>query len=266
MSAFSRFNIVSLIIGFAFLYIPIVVLIVFSFNESRLMAVWGGFSTKWYAELLRNDLLLDSAWISLKVAFASATVATVLGVLFAIALTRMGRFPGYAIFSALVFIPIVMPEVISGISLLLLFVTLDMDRGFLTITLAHITFTSVFVAVTVQARLKSFDLSMEEAARDLGCNPFKAFMLVTLPIIAPAVISGWLLAFVLSLDDLVISTFTTGPGATTFPIRIFSSMRLGVKPDINAACTVLIGVVALAVVTAFILTNLSRKRLEGARS
>ncbi len=262
MRSFSRFNLAAIVVGFAFLYIPIVILIVYSFNASRLVTVWGGFSTKWYGELLRNELLLDSAWISLKVAFASATAATVLGVAFAVVLTRLGRFPGYALFSALVFIPIVMPEVISGISLLLLFVTFDIDRGFLTITLAHITFTSVFVAVTVQARLKSFDASLEEAARDLGCKPFQAFMLVTLPIIAPSVVAGWLLAFVLSLDDLVISTFTTGPGATTFPIRIFSSMRLGVKPDINAACTVLIGVVAVAVVAAYILSNLNRQRQE----
>lgn len=262
MRSFSKFNLASVVLGFVFLYLPILILIVYSFNGSRLVTVWGGFSTRWYGELLHNELLLDAAWISLRVAFASATAATVLGTAFAVILTRMNRFKGFALFSALVFIPIVMPEVITGISLLLLFVSLDLDRGFFTITLAHITFTSVFVAVTVQARLKSFDMSLEEAARDLGCRPFQAFWLVTLPIIAPAVISGWLLAFVLSLDDLVISTFTTGPGATTFPIRIFSSMRLGVKPDINAACTVLIGVVAVAVVAAYIASNWNRKTTE----
>jgi putrescine transport system permease protein len=260
MRSFSGFNLASLVLGFGFLYIPIVILVVYSFNDSRLVTVWGGFSTRWYAELLRNDLLLDAAWMSLKVGAASATAATVLGTCFAVVLTRANRFPGFALFSALVFIPIVMPEVVTGISLLLLFVTLDIDRGFLTITLAHITFTSVFVAVTVQARLKSFDRSLEEAARDLGCRPFPAFMLVTLPIIAPAIVAGWLLAFVLSLDDLVIATFTTGPGATTFPIRIFSAMRLGVKPDINAACTVLIGAVAIAVVIAYIVSNVRRRQ------
>jgi putrescine transport system permease protein len=257
MRSFSKFNLASVVLGFGFLYLPIVILIIYSFNASRLVTVWGGFSTRWYVELVGNELLLDSAWISLKVALVSATASAVLGTAFAVILTRMSRFHGISLFAALVFIPIVMPEVISGISLLLLFVTLDLDRGFLTITLAHITFTSVFVAVTVQARLKSFDMSLEEAARDLGCRPFDAFRLVTLPIIAPAVVSGWLLAFVLSLDDLVISTFTTGPGATTFPIRIFSSMRLGVKPDINAACTVLIGVVAVAVAAAVILSSVN---------
>jgi putrescine transport system permease protein len=262
MRAFSRFNLASLAIGFAFLYIPLVILIIFSFNDSRLITVWGGFSTRWYGELLRDDLLISAAVTSLKVGVLSATAATVLGTFCAVVLTRVNRFPGFALFSALVFIPIVMPEVITGISLLLLFVTLDIERGFITITLAHITFTSVFVAVTVQARLKSFDRSLEEAARDLGCRPHQAFMLVTLPIIAPAIMAGWLLAFVLSLDDLVISTFTTGPGATTFPIRIFSAMRLGLKPDVNAACTVLIGVVATALVIAFIISDLSRKRLS----
>lgn len=260
MRSFSGFNLASLVLGFGFLYIPIVILVVYSFNDSRLVTVWGGFSTRWYAELLRNDLLLDAAWMSLKVGAASATAATVLGTCFAVVLTRANRFPGFVLFSALVFIPIVMPEVVTGISLLLLFVTLDIDRGFLTITLAHITFTSVFVAVTVQARLKSFDRNLEEAARDLGCRPFPAFMLVTLPIIAPAIVSGWLLAFVLSLDDLVIATFTTGPGATTFPIRIFSAMRMGVKPDINAACTLLIGAVATAVVIAYIVSSVRGRR------
>ena len=248
MKRFTGFNLVSLIIGFAFLYLPIVLLVIYSFNESRLVTVWGGFSTKWYAALLENEALLDAAWVTIRVAFLSATIATVLGTMGAIALTRRGRFLGRTLFSGMVFAPLVMPEVITGLSLLLLFVAVDFDRGFWTVTLAHITFSMCFVAVVVQSRLITFDVSLEEAALDLGAPPFKAFLLVTLPIIFPAVMAGWMLAFTLSLDDLVIASFATGPGATTLPMRIYSQVRLGVTPEINAISTIMIAVVTLGAI------------------
>jgi putrescine transport system permease protein len=246
----SWFNIVSVALGLAFLYLPIAILVIYSFNASRLVSVWGGWSTRWYAALLGDRDMLDSAWISLRIAATSATAATVLGTLGAVALVRGGRFRGRLVFSGMVYAPLVMPEVITGLSLLLLFVALDVDRGFWTIAIAHTTLTMCFVTVVVQARLLDFDTSLEEAAMDLGCPPFKTFLTVTLPLIAPAIVSGWILAFTLSLDDLVIASFTTGPGATTLPIRIYSEVRLGVKPEINAVCTLMIVGVALAVVTA----------------
>src|SRR5688572_31501333 len=265
MRRFSGFNLVSVILGFAFLYLPIVLLVIYSFNESRLVTVWGGFSTRWYVALLRNEALLDAAWVTLRVALLSATIATVLGTLAAVALTRRGRFFGRTLFSGMVFAPLVMPEVITGLSLLLLFVAIGFDRGFWTVTLAHITFSMCFVAVVVQSRLLSFDQSVEEAALDLGATPLRTFFEVTLPIIAPAVLSGWMLAFTLSLDDLVIASFTTGPGATTLPMKIYSQVRLGVTPEINAACTILIGFVAIGVLIASIVTKqreLQRQRDE----
>jgi putrescine transport system permease protein len=246
----SWFNIVSVALGLAFLYLPIAVLVIYSFNASRLVSVWGGWSTRWYAALLGDRDMLDSAWISLRIAAASASAATVLGTLGAVALVRGGRFRGRLVFGGMVYAPLVMPEVITGLSLLLLFVALDVDRGFWTIVIAHTTLTMCFVTVVVQARLLDFDTSLEEAAMDLGCPPFKTFLTVTLPLIAPAIVSGWMLAFTLSLDDLVIASFTTGPGATTLPIRIYSEVRLGVKPEINAVCTLMIAAVAFAVVTA----------------
>ena len=255
MRRFSGFNLVSVIVGFAFLYLPIVLLVIYSFNESRLVTVWGGFSTRWYAALLQNEALLDAAWVTLRLALLSATVATVLGTLAAVALTRRGRFFGRTLFSGMVFAPLVMPEVITGLSLLLLFVAIGFDRGFWTVTLAHITFSMCFVAVVVQSRLVTFDRSLEEAALDLGAPPLKAFLLVTLPIIFPAVTAGWMLAFTLSLDDLVIASFTTGPGATTLPMRIYSQVRLGVTPEINAISTILIGLVTLGVLIATIATK-----------
>ncbi|WP_274426329.1 ABC transporter permease [Chelativorans sp. YIM 93263] len=253
-----RFNVVALVLGFAFLYLPIVLLIIFSFNESRLVTVWAGFSTRWYGEMLNNRGLLDAAWVTARVAFLSATVATVLGTMAAVALTRYVRFRGRLLFSGMVFAPLVMPEVITGLSLLLLFVAIGFDRGFATVTLAHITFSMCFVAVVVQSRLISFDESLEEAAMDLGATPAKAFFQVTLPVIMPAVIAGWMLAFTLSLDDLVIASFTSGPGATTLPMKIYSQVRLGVTPEINAVCTILIGIVAIGV----IITSLVNKRRE----
>jgi putrescine transport system permease protein len=246
----SPFNLTAVALGLAFLYLPIVILVIYSFNASRLVTVWGGWSTRWYAALLQDSAMLEAAWVSLRIAFLSASAATVLGTLAAVTLVRLPRFRGRTAFSAMAFAPLVMPEVITGLSLLLLFVALDLDRGFWTVTLAHTTVTMCFVTVVVQSRLLSFDLSLEEAAMDLGCPPLKTFLTVTLPLIFPAVAAGWLLAFTLSLDDLVIASFTTGPGATTLPIRIYSEVRLGVKPEINAICTVMIGLVALGVIAA----------------
>jgi putrescine transport system permease protein len=244
--------------GFVFLYLPIALLVLYSFNVSRLVTVWGGFSTKWYASMIENQSLLDAAWVTVRVAAASATVALVLGTMAALALVRYGRFRGRALFTGMITAPLVMPEVITGLSLLLLFVALEWARGYWTIVIAHITFSMAYVAVVVQARLVSFDRSIEEAALDLGASALRAFFEITLPLIAPALIAGWLLAFTLSLDDLVIASFTTGPGATTLPMKIYSSVRLGVTPEINAVCTVLIGFVTVGVLAA----SLSLKRMD----
>ncbi len=211
------FNITSIVLGFAFLYIPILLLVIYSFNDSRLVTVWGGFSTRWYWSLLQNEQLMDAAWVTLRIAFFSSLVATVLGTMAALTLTRYGRFPGRTLFSGMIYAPLVMPEVITGLSLLLLFVAVNFDRGFWTVLLAHITFTMCFVAVVVQSRLVTFDRALEEAALDLGCPPFKTFFKITLPLILPAVVSGFMLAFTLSLDDLVIASFTTGPGRPRCP-------------------------------------------------
>jgi putrescine transport system permease protein len=251
----SRFNIAWIVLGFAFLYLPIVILVIFSFNESKLVTVWAGFSTKWYISLFQNQSLMDAAWVTARVGVLSATLATVLGTLAALALTRYTRFRGRVLFSGMVFAPLVMPEVITGLSLLLLFVAIGLDRGFVTVTLAHITFTMCFVAVVVQSRLMTFDRSLEEAAMDLGATPVRTFFQVTLPVILPAIVSGWMLAFTLSLDDLVIASFTSGPGATTLPMKIYSQVRLGVTPEINAACTLLIAVVAVGVIVASVVNK-----------
>jgi putrescine transport system permease protein len=251
----STFNVTAVALGLAFLYLPIAILVIYSFNASRLVSVWGGWSTRWYAELLRDEAMRDAAWTSLGIGFVSATAATVLGTLAAVTLVRAGRFRGRTLFSAFVYAPLVMPEVITGLSLLLLFVAVDVDRGFWTIAVAHTTVTMCFVAVVVQARLIDFDVSLEEAAMDLGCPPWKAFLTVTLPLIFPAVAAGWLLAFTLSLDDLVIASFTTGPGATTLPLRIYSEVRLGVKPEINAVSTIMIAAVAIGVVAAALIAK-----------
>jgi putrescine transport system permease protein len=251
----SWFNIVSVALGLGFLYLPIVILVIYSFNASRLVTVWGGWSTRWYVELINDRAMLESAWVTLRIALLSATAATVLGTLAAIALVRLGRFRGRVLFSGMVYAPLVMPEVITGLSLLLLFVAVDIDRGFWTIAMAHTTLTACFVTVVVQSRLLSFDMTLEEAAMDLGCPPLKTFLTVTLPLIAPALASGWMLAFTLSLDDLVVASFTTGPGATTLPIRIYSEIRLGVKPQINAICTIVIAIVAIGLVAASLLAK-----------
>ena len=258
MRRLSSFNLVSLTLGLAFLYLPMLILVIYSFNASKLVTVWGGFSTRWYGELWQNQAFLDAAWVTVKVALFSSTIATLLGTMAAYVLVRRRRFLGRRLFTGMIYAPLVMPEVITGLSLLLLFISIGLDRGVLTIVLAHATFAMCFVSVVVSSRLVSFDRSLEEAALDLGCSRFEAFRLVTLPIIAPAVFAGWLLAFTLSLDDLVIASFTSGPAATTLPIRVFSSVRLGVSPEINALSTIFIGVVTLGIL---IVSVMSKRRL-----
>ncbi|HEY4774485.1 MAG TPA: ABC transporter permease subunit [Xanthobacteraceae bacterium] len=250
MKRLSSFNIVTLALGLAFLYLPIAILVIYSFNASQLVSVWGGWSTRWYRALIEDEAMLDAARISVLIALVSAASATVLGTCAALALARRGRFFGRTPLAAMIFAPLVMPEVITGLSLLLLFVAMNVDRGFWTVTVAHTTLTMCFVTVIVQSRLAGMDRSLEEAAMDLGCPPLRTLLTVTLPLAAPAVIAGFLLAFSLSLDDLIIASFTTGPGATTLPIRIYSEVRLGVKPQINAICTVMVAIVALAVLAA----------------
>ncbi|MCE5972045.1 ABC transporter permease subunit [Sinirhodobacter sp. WL0062] len=260
----SWFNVTSLTLGFAFLYLPMMILIFYSFNASKLVTVWAGFSTKWYGELLHNKQFLDAAWVTLRVGVMSSTAATILGTMAAYVMVRGGRFFGRTLFSGMIYAPLVMPEVITGLSLLLLFIAIGLDRGIFTIVLAHTTFSMCYVSVVVSSRLMTFDRSLEEAALDLGCSPFDAFKSVTLPIITPAVISGWLLAFTLSLDDLVIASFASGPSSTTLPIKIFSAVRLGVSPEINALSTIMIGIVATGVITTSLISKnaIRRQRQE----
>jgi putrescine transport system permease protein len=241
------FNRISVFLGLGFLYAPIVLLVVYSFNASRLVTVWGGFSTKWYAALLKDQQMLDAIWITVRLGLISATAATVLGTLAAVALVRSGRFRGRTLFTGMLQAPLVLPEVILGLSLLLLFVSMGLQRGFWTVAVSHATMTLCYATVVIQARLVTFDRALEEAAQDLGCPPIRAFFLVTLPGIAPAVAAAWMLAFTLSLDDLVIASFTSGPGSTTLPMRIYSQVRLGVNPEINAVSTLLIAIVTLGV-------------------
>ncbi len=255
-----------MLLGFCFLYGPIVSLIVYSFNSSRLVTVWAGFSTHWYSELFHNDAILTAALLSLRIAAISATGALVLGTLAGFVLARYRRFHGRGLFGSMVTAPLVMPEVITGLSLLLLFVSLEsiigwpQGRGVLTILIAHMTFTLAFVAVVVEARLSAFDMSLEEAALDLGARPLKVFFVITLPLISPALVAGWLLAFTLSLDDLVITSFVSGPASTTLPMVIFSSVRLGVSPQINALATILVATVTVVVVIASRLMLTNEKR------
>ncbi|MEQ9640631.1 MAG: ABC transporter permease subunit [Alphaproteobacteria bacterium] len=251
--------------GYAFLYLPIVALVIYSFNASERVTVWAGFSTRWYGELLRNEQIIDAALLSLRIAAVNATVAVVLGTMAGLVLARFGRFKGRTLMTGMVAAPLVMPEVITGLSLLLLFVALEdlvgwpAGRGVTTIAVAHITFSLAFVAVVVQSRLANMDRSVEEAALDLGARPWKVFAVITLPLIAPALVAGWLLAFTLSLDDLVIASFVSGPGASTLPMVIFSKVRLGLSPEINALATVFIGVVALGIIVA----GLAQRRRSG---
>lgn len=248
----SRLSAIYLVFGFTFLYAPIVILMLYSFNESRLVTVWAGFSFKWYGELFADAQLMAAAWNSLQLAFYTACASIVLGVMAAMVLVRMRRFPGKTVFAALITAPLVMPEVITGLSLLLLFVAIGdllgapLARGMSTIWIAHVTFCAAFVTVVLTSRLSEMDRSLEEAAMDLGANRAKVFFVITLPIITPALISGWLLAFTLSLDDLVIASFVSGPSSTTLPMKVFSSVRMGVSPKINALATLLIVVVSLA--------------------
>ena len=257
-----------MVAGFLFLYIPILSLIVYSFNESRLVTVWGGFSTKWYGELFRNEQVLNAAWLSFKIAAMNATGATILGTLAGLALARFGRFRGRPLLTGMATAPLVMPEVITGLSLLLLFVAMEQvfgwpeGRGITTITIAHITFSMAYVTVIVQSRLATLDESLEEAAMDLGARPAKVFFLITLPIILPAILAGWLLAFTLSWDDLVITSFVTGPGSSTLPIVIFSKVRLGVSPDINALATLLVLIVAAFTVIFGVYMQRQQKRRD----
>ena len=260
----STFNIATLALGLAFLYLPIVILVVFSFNASRLVTVWGGWSLRWYSEFFNDQAMLDAAWMSLRVAVASASLATLLGTLAAVTLSRGADFTGRTLFSGMLYAPLVMPEVITGLSLLLLFVALGAERGFWTVTIAHTTLTMCFVAVVVQSRLGSLDPTLEEAAMDLGCAPARAFISVTLPLILPSIVAGWMLAFTLSLDDLVIASFTTGPGSATLPIRIYSEVRLGVKPEINAISTLVIALISIVIVLASLVAKLSDAKDESA--
>lgn len=264
----SRFVLSVLAFGYAFLYAPLVSVIVYSFNDSRLATVWGGFSTRWYGELLKNDQVLDAALLSLRIAVTTATVATVFGTMAGLALARFGRFRGRTLFSGMITSPLVMPEVITGLSLLLLFVSLKQligwpaQRGFMTITIAHITFAMAYVTVIVQSRLAGMDESLEEAAMDLGGRPFRVVFDITLPLISPAMIAGWLLSFTLSLDDLVIATFVSGPGGSTLPMLIFSKVKLGVTPDINALATLIIAFVTIGVILAFLAARRAQRQTE----
>ncbi len=263
MSRRSPFIASVLAFGYAFLYIPLVLVVVYSFNDSRIATIWGGFSTRWYGELWQNEQILDAAFLSLRIALTSATLATVLGTMAGLALARFRRFKGRMLFSGMITSPMVMPEVITGLSLLLLFVALQQltgwpgQRGFGTITIAHTTFSMAYVAIIVQSRLISMDESLEEAAMDLGGHPLRVVFDITLPLIAPAMAAGWLLAFTLSLDDLVIASFVSGPGSNTLPMYIFSKVKLGVSPDINALATLIIGFVSIGVLAAWLL---GRKR------
>jgi putrescine transport system permease protein len=254
-----------LFFGIALLYAPILVLIGYSFNASPLVNVWGGFSTAWYGQLLHNRQLLEAALLSLEVAVAASTGAIILGTLAATALVRFARFPGRLLLTGMVNAPLVMPEIITGITQLLLFVSMVQligwpHRGFTTIVLSHVTFCTAYVTITVQSRLQAADRSLEEAAQDLGATPARAFLDITLPIIAPAIISSWLLCFTLSLDDLVISSFVAGPGASTLPMVIYSKVKLGVSPDINALASLIVCSVGLCIITARLLMMRGERR------
>jgi putrescine transport system permease protein len=258
----SPWRVAALVAGFALLYTPILVLVVWSFNDGRLMSVWSGWSLRWYRALLDNRQMLESTKITLQAGFVSATLALLAGTMAAVVLARAGRFLGRSGLAGLVYVPLVMPEIVLGLSLLLLFVQLDLDRGFATLALGHAAFSAAFVAVVVHSRLVTVDRSIEEAAMDLGAPPLKTFLWVTAPMIAPSLVAAWLLAFTLSLDDLVIASFVTGPGATTLPMRVYSQVRLGVTPEINAISTLFIATVAAVVLTA----SLVNKGLLPARS
>lgn len=272
MSSLRRvnFSTVMLVLGLLFLYLPMFVLVVYSFNASKLVTVWAGFSTQWYGELFRDQQILSAVWTSLRIAFFAASMAVCLGTVAAFVMTRYGHFRGKTALSSMVTAPLVMPEVITGLSLLLLFVQMAQitgwpaDRGMATIWIAHTTFCSAYVAVVVAARLREVDHSIEEAAMDLGSPPLKTFFAITLPIITPALAAGWLLAFTLSLDDLVIASFVSGPGANTLPMVVFSSVRMGVSPKINALATLIILIVSLATLLAWFFMRRNETRRKAA--
>jgi len=249
-----------LVFGFVFLYAPILSLIVYSFNESRLVTVWAGFSVKWYGELFRDQGIMDAAWVSIRIAFFTACASVVLATIAALVMTRFRQFRGKLLFGALMTAPLVMPEVITGLSILLLFVAMGVSRGMTTIWIAHVTFCVAFVTVVISSRLGELDRSIEEAAMDLGANRVQVFFQITLPIIMPALVSGWLLAFTLSIDDLVVASFASGPSSTTLPMKVFSSVRLGLSPKINALATLLILLVTAAAAFAWWLMSRDEKR------
>jgi putrescine transport system permease protein len=257
----SRFLTACLLAGYAFLYIPIALLVLTSFNASRLTTVWTGFSFRWFVSLASDDQLVSAAWLSLRIALVSATLATILGMLAGLAMARFGRFPGRQLFAALLATPLLLPEVLIGISLLLLFVAVQQltgyptERGAGTIELAHVSFTLSFVAIVVEARLTDSGTLLEEAAMDLGASPLQTFLRITLPLLSPALVSGWLLAFTLSLDDLVVTSFVSGPGASTLPMVVFSTLRLGATPELNALATVVLAVVAMGLLVAWRLSG-----------
>lgn len=255
----STFLISCLAFGFAFLYVPILLVVIYSFNEGKLVSVWAGFSVKWYGELFSDGPMIDAALNSLQIGVTAATLALAIGTPAGLVMSRFGRFRGRTMFSGMIAAPLVMPDVITGLSLLLLFVTMEQlvgwpaGRGMTTITIAHTTFCAAYVAVVVQSRLSGMDISIEEAAMDLGAKPGKIFFVITLPMILPALVAGWLLSFTLSLDDLVISSFVAGPGSTTLPMKVFSSVRLGVSPEINALATLIILCVSVLIIASSLL-------------
>ncbi|HDY96880.1 MAG TPA: ABC transporter permease subunit [Pseudomonas sabulinigri] len=266
MSKRPGFSTVMLWLGLAFIYIPMIILVIYSFNASRLVTVWGGWSLHWYAGLLDNTQLMNAVKRSLQIAFFTACAAVCLGTLAAFVMTRIKRFRGRTMFSGLVTAPLVMPEVITGLSLLLLFVAMAQmigwpaERGMVTIWIAHVTFCTSYVAVVVSGRLSELDQSIEEAAMDLGARPWKTFLLITVPMIAPSIAAGWLLSFTLSLDDLVLASFVSGPGSTTLPMEVFSSVRLGVKPEINAIASVILLAVSIFTLIAWFIARSADKR------
>lgn len=262
----SPWRILILVVGYTFLYAPMLMLVIYSFNSSRLVTVWAGWSTQWYHVLVHDDAMISAVTLSMTLAASTATMAAVLGTLAAVVIVRFGRFRGASGFAFMLTAPLVMPDVITGLSLLLLFVALGhaigwpAERGMFTIWLAHVTFCTAYVAVVVSSRLRELDNSIEEAAMDLGATPVKVFFIITLPMIAPAIISGWLLAFTLSLDDLVIASFVAGPGSTTLPMLVFSSVRMGVNPEINALATLILGVVGIIGLIAWWLMSRKEKQ------
>lgn len=260
IGALTPLNATSLALGLAFLYGPILLVILFSFNDSRLVTVWAGFTLRAYRSLPENAALLSALAASLQIALGSALLATLFGTLAALALVRAGRFLGRGLFTTLVYVPLVLPEVVTGLALLLLFVAADFDRGKTSVVIAHVTLAISFVTLVVQARLVSFDWSLEDAARDLGASPLRVFLTVTLPIVAPAILAGFLLAFTLSLDDVVLASFTSGPGSTTLPMYVFGQARRGVGPEINAISTLLILAAAIMLTASTLVAKMRRIR------